>query len=339
MNVVILILSLGVILAGAELFTNGVEWFGHKMEFAEGVVGSVLAAVGTAMPETLIPVVAILFPASAGEGGRIGIGAILGAPFMLSTLAMFVTFAAVIIFSRLKGRPTAMGINCSVLGRDVRFFLGMYPVAILAGFIPQDFYWVKVLIAAGLILSYGNYVRLHLLEEPELRDLGAMNRLHLARHLDVPHLRIITVQVIVGLALIVAGADFFVSSVREISAAVGVPVVVLSLIIAPIATELPEKFNSVIWVRQNKDVLALGNITGAMVFQGAIPVSIGILFTPWSWLAETGSTLAGISAGIAIISTLVIFVPMMFRGRLSGWWLSIGGLFYAVYLIFLFQRI
>ena len=52
----------------------------------------------------------------------------------------------------------------------------------------------------------------------------------------------------------------------------------IALVLAPLATELPEKFNSIIWLRDNKDTLALGNITGAMVFQSTIPVSVGILF-------------------------------------------------------------
>ena len=61
LDLVALGVALGVILVGAELFTNGIEWFGHKLDLAEGAVGSVLAAVGTALPETMIPTVAILF--------------------------------------------------------------------------------------------------------------------------------------------------------------------------------------------------------------------------------------------------------------------------------------
>src|SRR5918996_3581958 len=103
MEIVELIIAFAVILLGAELFTNGIEWFGHKLKLAEGAVGSVLAAVGTALPETMIPIIAILF--GTGDASHaVGIGAILGAPFMLSTLAMFVTGAAVIV-SRGR-RPT-----------------------------------------------------------------------------------------------------------------------------------------------------------------------------------------------------------------------------------------
>ena len=61
MELLVLALSFVIILLGAELFTNGIEWFGRKLELAEGAVGSVLAAVGTALPETMIPIIAIGF--------------------------------------------------------------------------------------------------------------------------------------------------------------------------------------------------------------------------------------------------------------------------------------
>src|SRR4026207_2451504 len=95
------IAALVVILLAAELFTNGIEWFGHKLNLAEGAVGSVLAAVGTALPETMIPLIAILLAgtrADSESGHAIGVGAILGAPFMLSTLAMFVTGLGVLFW-------------------------------------------------------------------------------------------------------------------------------------------------------------------------------------------------------------------------------------------------
>ena len=99
MDILILIIAFVVILLGAELFTNGIEWFGRKLELAEGAVGSVLAAVGTALPETMIPIIAILF-ATGESSNEVGVGAILGAPFMLATLAMFVTGIAVLQVAR-----------------------------------------------------------------------------------------------------------------------------------------------------------------------------------------------------------------------------------------------
>jgi cation:H+ antiporter len=84
-SIAILVISLGIILLGAEVFVNGIEWLGKKLNLSEGAVGSVLAAVGTALPETLIPIIAIVF-SDAAQGHEIGIGAILGAPLMLATL-------------------------------------------------------------------------------------------------------------------------------------------------------------------------------------------------------------------------------------------------------------
>ena len=82
-----------------------------------------------------------------------------------------------------------------------------------------------------------------------------------------PGLGIVIAQVVLALGLIIAGAQVFVGAVEHLSMVVGLDPTILALIIAPIATELPEKFNSVLWVRNGKDTLAMGNITGAMVFQ------------------------------------------------------------------------
>ena len=79
----------------------------------------------------------------------------------------------------------------------------------------------------------------------------------------------------------VGGAHLFVEELLGIADSLGVDALVLALILAPLATELPEKVNSFFWVREGKDALALGNISGAMVFQSTIPVGIGLIFTDW----------------------------------------------------------
>ncbi|MDR4471739.1 MAG: hypothetical protein MRJ92_03475 [Nitrospira sp.] len=51
--------SVVITLAGCHLFTNGIEWLGKRLNISEGAVGSVFAAVGTTLPETSIPIIAI----------------------------------------------------------------------------------------------------------------------------------------------------------------------------------------------------------------------------------------------------------------------------------------
>lgn len=338
LDLALLVIALLVILAGAELFTNGIEWFGRKLELAEGAVGSVLAAVGTAMPETMIPVIAILFSTGAGAHD-IGVGAVLGAPFMLATLAMCVTGLAVL--HRARGSASGsdlMLVDKAVLTHDLRYYVLCYALAIAVAFVPADLVPIRIAVAIALIGIYGWYVKEHFEADPsiDLEDLAPLrlHRLDRAAHRSdpgVPRLRVVNVQVLLALGLIVLGAFVFVDAVGALADGLGVDDALLALVIAPIATELPEKFNSVIWVRQRKDTLAMGNITGAMVFQSAIPTVVALLFAGAAWTVSGDSVLAFASAGIAFLSVFLIFGT----GRsheLRGRRLLIGGALYLVYL-------
>jgi cation:H+ antiporter len=339
MDLLVLAVAFVVILVGAELFTNGIEWFGRKLEVAEGAVGSVLAAVGTALPETMIPIIAILF--AGGESTQVGIGAILGAPFMLSTLAMFVTGVAVLIAARHRSAGDVMPVDTRVLAHDMRYFGAAYAVAVGAAFLPLDPVWPKWIVAAALLLTYTWYVKGHFEADPtvDAEDLAPL-RFHpldrTARLLDpaVPRLRVVNLQVLAALGLIIVGAYFFVGAVEHLSLTLGVDQALLALVIAPIATELPEKFNSIIWVRQGKDTLAMGNITGAMVFQSTIPTVVALVFASSSWHIGQGTYTAFASAAIAFAASAVIFIPMARSGRLRGRGLLVGGVFYLAYLGF-----
>jgi cation:H+ antiporter len=336
--IVILFIALLVILLGAELFTNGVEWLGRKLDLAEGAVGSVLAAVGTALPETMIPIIAILF-ATGESSHEVGIGAILGAPFMLSTLAMFVTGLGVIAFRNRRVSGERMRIHGPTLTHDMRYFAIAYAIAIGAAFLPPEPAWPKWIVAAILLGIYAWYVKVHFEADAEvdLEDLAPLRFARLdrpGRRLDptVPRLRVVNAQVLFALGCIIVGAMFFVDSVEQVASVIGVDELLLALVVAPIATELPEKFNSIIWVRQGKDTLSMGNITGAMVFQSTIPTVVALVFASSAWRIEEGSYTAFASAGIAFASAAAIFLPLARRGTLNGRHLLVGGLFYLGYL-------
>ena len=338
MDILILLLAFVVILMGAELFTNGIEWFGRKLELAEGAVGSVLAAVGTALPETMIPIIAILFASGEASSG-VGIGAILGAPFMLATLAMFVTGLAVLAVAGRRSSNDEMRVDTQVLAHDMRYFAIAYAIAIGAAFLSLEPVWLKWIVALVLIGIYGWYVKGHFEADPtvNLDDLAPLrfHRLDRTAHREdpaAPRLRVVNLQVLAALGLIVIGAVFFVDAVEHLATNLGIDGVLLALVIAPIATELPEKFNSVIWVRQGKDTLAMGNITGAMVFQSTIPTVVALVFASDHWMVGPGSYTAFASAGIAFLSSAFIFIPMARRGVLRGRGLLVGGLFYLAYL-------
>jgi cation:H+ antiporter len=325
------LVALAIILAGCELFTNGIEWFGSKLNLSTGAVGSVLAAVGTALPETLVPIVALVFTGGS-KAEEIGIGAILGAPFMLATLAFMMTGLAAIFYHRRGRRGLTLTVDTHTLGQDMAYFLGVYVVAIALSFLPGK--PLKVLGAVLLLGAYVFYVHRHFCREcaTESEDL---NPLYLHRRAETPRLRFVLLQIVVSLAAIFFGAHLFVQELEKLSEFCGISALVLSLIITPVATELPEKFNSVLWIGRGKDTLALGNITGAMVFQSCIPVLVGVTLTPWN-LMQRPEAVA--SAVIALLSVAIVFITMRVTKRLSPYVLLLGAPLYALWLWFAFRH-
>ncbi|MGI9859959.1 sodium:calcium antiporter [Moorella naiadis] len=328
-DIVLLLISLGIILLGAEGFTNGVEWLGKKLHLTEGAVGSILAAVGTALPETMIPIIAIIF-GGGHAGEEIGIGAILGAPFMLSTLAFFITGVAVIAYRHRRPDYPRMNLDTATMGRDLGFFLCVYSVAVLASFLGAHIW--KQLVAVGLVIAYATYAYLTVTRGSTLEEGEKLNPLYLARRAAEPAAALVALQIIVALGMIIGGARLFVAGVEDLARIIGIPPFVLALIIAPIATELPEKFNSVIWVGRGKDTLALGNITGAMVFQSSMIPALGIAMT--SWELTTGAL---ISAILAIFSAGLVFFRISRHRYLTPYTLVSGGAFYGIFVILIFS--
>lgn len=311
-----LALAFVLLVLGAEYFTNAVEWLGRRLKLSDSATGSLLAAVGTAMPETLVPIVAIFF-STGGASHDVGIGGILGAPFMLSTLAMLVIATALWSF-RKRRNTTHLQFNSETAESDLIFFLIAFSLAFIAAFLPDELNIVRWIIAFGLIPLYFIYMRRLLHTTPEATDDQELGPLRIISHLTHlpyrklpfndwaadPGLGSILVQVGLALGLIIAGAYLFVGEIQALAAILGIAPLVLSLLITPVATELPEKLNSVIWISRKKDTLAFGNMSGALVFQSAFPVTVGILFTDWSLSLNPSdpSFLAAVSCVLALLS-------------------------------------
>jgi cation:H+ antiporter len=320
---VLLLASFAVILAGALLFTNAVEWAGRRLAMGQGAVGSLLAAVGTAMPETLIPIVALIGGEPDAEG--VAIGAIVGAPFLLATLAMMLVGLSALGYRRRRSQGRRLAAHAPTLERDLVFFLCFFALATLLGLgAPQG---VRNFLAFGFVSAYALYVGRTLHGGGEVQAAESIRPLILAPNLaGEPTRKLIVMQFAVGLAAMVGGAHMFVEEVIELASSIGVEPLALSLVLAPLATELPEKANSFFWVREGKDSLALGNITGAMVFQSTMPVAFGLAFTDWEL-----DRFAVLSAALGLVGGILAYWALRLQARFNvaailGW-----GTLYAVF--------
>ena len=317
-----------VILVAAEIFVNALEHLGEKLGISEGVTGSIFAAVGTAMPETIVPLLAIFAGTQNQQlNEEIGVGAILGAPLMLSTLSL--CLMALAVWKR-RGAQGHLTPEKTGLKRDLDFFLSAFAIAAVAMFVPHSNPAMRAMLAVVMVLIYFFYVMLTLKASAALVKDGhateAEDPMFLAR-LGLPtNMTTILLQLGIGLALLVLGAKGFIHGIEQAAPLLGISALVLSLMIVPVATELPEKVNSILWIRRHKDTLAFGNITGAMVFQGTLLPAIGVLLTPW---APQKEVLAGVVITLIAAAWLRF---MMMRGQLRVWHLAINGGLYVTYL-------
>ncbi len=347
LDVVLIVGAFVLILFGAEVFTDGVEWLGIKLNMTEGATGSILAAFGTATPETLIPVVAIVFT-NTPDADQIGVGAILGAPFMLGTLVMLLIGVTAYVLRKRRGRDT-LHVDAPHATRDLSFFLVMYTIALALALLPAPLHFLKGYLGWIFLPAYGLYLYLVLRTprrsaedvEEQKEEREAFGDLTFAKYLQRfgskivptnPPMWLVVTQVLVSFGAILLGARFFADFVEDFSHAMGFNTLLVALILAPLATELPEAANSLIWTKDGKDVIALGNVAGAMVFQSTIPVTLGVLLTPWQ-LGQFGT----VAAVFALISGAIIWIQLRTRTKDNALPLSalmLGGSLYVIFLAY-----
>lgn len=340
-------ISLVAILISCIIFSNSIEWLGARLNLSHGITGSILAAVGTALPETIVPLVAIFWGISRenlvkilkGEAdtlnsiNQISMGAIIGAPFMLSTIAFFlIGFASYLYFKSGRRKSNIIHVDKTVLERDLSFFLISFSLAFLAIFLNHTFH---VILAVVMIGFYIFYLYKTIKEETK----GEYKGEELEESLDpfllskiIPNLQpttfLISLQLVLSLILLLFSAHHFVEVIKEVSHRLSFPAFTISLLLTPLATELPEKFNSWMWIRQKKDTLAVGNVSGALVFQSTFPVSIGLLFTSW----HMTSRLSYLTFGFCLLSAAIVLFALK-RDKLTFKTFLFGGVFYLAYLI------
>lgn len=312
--------GLVLMVVAATLFTNAVEWGARSLGMGHGMTGSVMAAMGTAMPETIVPVVALI--SGGHEATQTATGAILGAPLMLATIGLGLVGVVGIIFGRAHLRVDAVD------ARRVLWAFSLSFVLLIAGaFIPAPLRWVD---AALLAFLYVAFVRRTM--RADVAPQGDYEPLLFSRlaggwspdgrgKLVLP-----AVQAVVGLAGLALASEIFLFGLHQVASVAHLSPLVLALLLVPIATELPEVTAGSLWIRRDRDSLALGNVTGSMVFQATFPAIVGLCFTPWR-LSAAGFLSAGIT-GVAVV------VALLAAGRkgVSAWVLAPFGIgLYVIY--------
>ncbi len=323
----ILIVAIIVIYYSCELFVNAIEWVGKKFNIAQSAVGTILAAFGTALPESVVTLMAVAFNSSA-EQKDIGVGAALGGPLVLGTIAYAVVGLCIILFRKKRDLGTEIDIDSRKLSRDQFWFVSIFIFKLLMGLF---IFSLKPLAGFLFLAAYGFYFYKEMGTECLICEEDIEPLIFQSKKQE-PTTFWVLAQTSISLLLIFFSSHVFVEHLELLSGFWHMSPLIVSLLISPIATELPEILNAVIWVRQGKETLALGNISGAMMIQATIPTAFGLFFTPWLFDAHL------IWAGLMTLISIFYLRFTLKQDKLSPKRLVYAGAFYLFFACIFFIR-
>ena len=328
-HVLLLIGCAVAIYLACEWFVNAVEWLGVELGIATLAVGTVLAAIGTALPESVVTLVAVL--SGNGQGGKdIGVGAALGGPLVLATLAYAVVGVLLLVRGRSGATPADRDADPFVevdrprLVLDQTWFLVIAGSALALGLVT---FAGKQWLGLVFFLGYGLYVRRELSGDDPAHSADDLEALRLWRRDGAPPRWAVVAQTLVALVVVVLASQLFVHQLEWAGPAMGLPPTAVALLLAPVATELPEVLNAVIWARQGKTRLAMANISGSMMVQATVPAGIGLLLTPWHFDAVL------LSASVATLAAVAYLRTLAAADRLRPAWVAGTAVFYAAFAV------
>lgn len=294
----LLLLSAAFVYLACEYFVNGVEWVGRKAGISQNAVGTVLAAFGTALPESVVTFVAVVFGHDA-EQKNIGVGAALGGPLVLATIA-YPVVGVMLLLTR-AGRPNQpIDVNHQRLSRDQSWFLLIFACKITLGFIA---FAIKPWLGWLFLAAYAVYTWVEVQHEDDAPELD-LEPLKFQSKVENPAWPLVAAQTLLALGVIFGASHVFVAQLDVVGPWLGIPSTVVALFLSPIATELPETMNAIIWIRQGKHRLALANISGSMMIQATVPTALGLFFTPW--LFDHGLAVAAVVTAVAVAGLLIL---------------------------------
>jgi cation:H+ antiporter len=311
-----------VIYLACEYFVNGIEWVGLRFGVSESAVGTVLAAFGTALPESVVTFVAVATGGSAAQK-QIGVGAAIGGPLVLGTIAYAVVGLSFLAFQSRSRAPLLHADEQRRLARDQAWFLLIFAAKVGLGLAVFRY---KPWLGCAFVCAYGAYTWREITSGEEIgRAEVELEPLKLRPKDANPSAHWAVLQTAIALSVIFLSSQLFVRGLAALSPQLGLSTQLTALLLSPIATELPETLNAIIWLRQGKTTLALGNISGAMMIQATIPGALGIFFTPW--LLDRPLLIA---AAVTLVSVGLMWV-MLRRGLLTARKLALFGVLYFVF--------
>ena len=308
--VLYLVGGLVLLFIGAEGLIRGSSNLAIKIGITPLVVGLTVVAFGTSAPELVVSLKAALIGNSS-----ISLGNVIGSN--IANIALILGVAALI-------RP--LDVHANVIMREIPIMIGI-TILLIVLLLDGEIGLIDGLIFVSGVVLY-TIVNIYLARKEKNPEVDAEFKEGLESKLGVP---ISIVFMIVGLGLLVFGANLFVQSAVAIAKLFHLSDAVICLTIVAIGTSLPELITSIVASYKKEADIAIGNVVGSNIFNILSILGITAIIIPIS-----SAGISYIDLGIMLIAAIVLF-PLSRTGfsitRLEGAMLLSGYVVYIYYLL------
>lgn len=275
LDIVFIIIGVAMVLYGADKLTEGAAALARRMRVPEIVIGLTIVAAGTSAPELFVSVISAL-----NGTPDLAVGNVVGSNTMN---AMLIVGCAALV--------APMTISPNTVQKDIPFAVAASVLLFLLGFDAFLGLFDGFLLLAGFVafMAYTLWqAKGGTAEQPATEAKQRSPWLSAG-------------FVLLGLALLVAGSDLFVSSASDVAAALGVSEGVIGLTVVAGGTSLPELATSVVAARKGQSAIAIGNVIGSNVFNILLILGLTATICPLQIEGITTVDMAVMLVSVALV--------------------------------------
>ena len=316
MDILLLIVGLGLILAGANFLTDGSAALAQRFRVPEFIIGLTVVAVGTSTPELVVSVLSAI-----GGQSDVAIGNVVGSN-------IFNVFVILGVCALIRPVPLTAG----NIRRDIPF--GVL-VSLLLLALAQDSLLCKgaadrigrldgaAMLALYILLMW---YTIRKTKRPEATAPTEGSKAPMAAWLTA-------VMIVGGLAGLVFGGEMFLRSATSIARSLGVSESVIAITLVAGGTSLPELASSLVSLFKGKAEMALGNVIGSNIANSLLSLGVSATIHP---LSMGGITVWDLL--MVLLSSVVVFLAAFtFKRKAIDRWE--GALFVAIYAVYIWYLI
>ena len=274
LEVLLLALGFALLVKGADWFVDGASGIAAKLHIPQLVIGLTIVAMGTSAPEAAVSISAAL-----KGSADITIGNIVGSNIL-----------NILIILGLASAIVPIAVAKSTIRVDIPFMLLITGVLLAQGW-DQTITLSDGLIMLVMFAGYLGYM-LHMAKKGgDEADAGKDLKLWQA-----------LLYTIVGLGLIVWGADMAVDAATALARIFGLSERFIGLTVVALGTSLPELFTSVAAARKGNADIAIGNIVGSNIFNILFIVGLSAMIVPVPFTTNFRiDTVVAFAAGVMLL--------------------------------------